>query len=76
MARYIIRQSVDIEIQWVFDTDSDDPLRECMGNFDTNKIVEIQVLDWDGAWDCEEFDGDITFRTADELRKWREVGVL
>lgn len=76
MARYIIRQSVDIEIQWVFDTDSDDPLADSHGQLNPEKVISVEVLDWDRPWDCEEFDADITFRTVDELRKWREVGVL
>lgn len=75
MARYLISQSVDIVIQWVLDTDSDDPVGEAHGQLDTDKIISIEVLDWDRPWQ-QEFDGDITFRTADELRKWREVGVL
>ena len=78
MKKFIIRQTIDIDLQWLIEAESyGHALIKAWGNFDSSKVVDICPLDWDKPWDAEEVEGS-TPRTlsAEELRKWQEVGIL
>lgn len=78
MKQFIIRQTVDIDLQWLIEAESvQDALDKAWGNFDSAKVVDICPLDWDKPWDAEEVEGKApSFISAEHLRKWQEVGVL
>jgi hypothetical protein len=46
--------------------------------FDRNKILWVEVLDWDKAWDVVEINEveKLTPMPATDLAKWIEAGVL
>lgn len=78
MKKFIIRQTVDIDLQWLIEAESyEDALHKAWGNFDSSKVVDICPLDWDKPWDAEEVEGEApSFISADHLRRWQEVGIL
>lgn len=78
MKKFIIRQTVDIDLQWLIEAESvEDALEKAWGNFNIAKVVDICPLDWDKPWDAEEVEGTApSFISAERLRKWQEVGVL
>jgi len=77
MKQFIIRQTVDLDLQWLIEAESMEDAIENWGNFDSTKVVGIYPLDWDKPWDVEEVEGKApSFLSAQELRKWQEVGVL
>ena len=78
MKQFIIRQSVDLDLQWLIEAESvEDALAKAWGNFDSAKVVDICPLDWDKPWDAEEVEGSMPHTlSAEQLRKWQEVGVL
>jgi len=78
MKQFIIRQTVDIDLQWLLEAESvQDALEKAWGNFDITKVVDICPLDWDKPWDAEEVEGS-TPKTlsAEQLEKWQSVGVF
>lgn len=78
MKKFIIRQTVELDLQWLVEAESVEDAREkAWGNFDSAKVVDICPLDWDKPWDAEEVEGKApSFFSAETLRKWQEVGVL
>lgn len=78
MKQFIIRQTVDIDLQWLIEAeDVKDALEKAWGNFDSAKVVDICPLDWDKPWDAEEVEGEApSVLSAKELHKWQEVGLL
>lgn len=77
MKKFIIRQTVDLDLQWVIEAeDVQDALEKAWGNFDSSKVIDIQPLDWDHPWDAEEMSGDVTYLTDEELQKWKDLGIL
>lgn len=78
MPKFIIHQTVDLELNWVIDAESvEDALEKAWGNFDSTKVLNIDVLDWDRPWDASEALPDSLRMMSDAtVAKWREVGVL
>lgn len=77
MKKFIIRQTIDLDLQWVIEAeDVQDALEKAWGNFDSSKVIDIQPLDWDHPWDAEEMSGDVTYFTDEELQQWKDLGVL
>lgn len=77
MPKFIIRQSVDIDLQWVVEAeDREDALEKAWGNFDASKVIDIQPLNWDHPWDAEEIEGDVQTFTDKELEPWKALGIL
>jgi hypothetical protein len=78
MPKFIIHQTVDLELNWVIDAESvEDALEKAWGNFDSTKVLSIDVLDWDRPWDASEALPDSLRMMSDAtVAKWREVGVL
>ena len=81
MKQFIILQTVDINIQYIVEANDVEEAMEKYSNepFDRNKILWIDVLDWDKAWDAVEYTGEVeklTTMPATELTKWIEAGVL
>lgn len=78
MPKFIIHQTVDLELNWVIDAESvEDALEKAYGNFDSTKVLSIDVLDWDRPWDASEALPDSLRMMSDAtVAKWREVGVL
>jgi hypothetical protein len=81
MKQFIIQQTVDINIQYIVEANDVDEAMEKYSNepFDRNKILWIDVLDWDKAWDAVEYTGEVQELTpmpATDLAKWIEAGVL
>lgn len=78
--RYLVQQSVDINIEWVYETETtgeralESELRDAQ--FDPTKIIQIQVLDWDRPWDYSEVSDTQAFLTDEQLQKWKDAGVL
>lgn len=78
MKQFIIRQTVDIDLQWLIEAESvENALEKAWGNSDSSKVVDICPLDWDKPWDAEEVEGKApSTLSAKELHKWQEVGIL
>ncbi len=77
MKKFIIRQTIDLDLQWVIEAeDVQDALEKAWGNFDSSKVIDIQPLDWDHPWDAEEMSGDVTYFTDEELQQWKDLGIL
>jgi hypothetical protein len=78
MKQFIVRQTVDLDLQWLIEAESvQDALEKAWGNFDISKVVDICPLDWDKPWDAEEVQGEApSFLSAEELHKWQELGLL
>lgn len=78
MKKFIIHQTVDLELNWVIDAETiEDALEKAYGNFDSTKVLNIDVLDWDRPWDASEALPDPLRMMSDAtVAKWREVGVL
>lgn len=77
MKKFIIRQTIDLDLQWVIEAeDVQDALEKAWGNFDSSKVIDIQPLDWDHPWDAEEMSGDVTYFTDEELKQWKDLGIL
>ncbi len=77
MKKFIIRQTIDLDLQWVIEAeDVQDALEKAWGNFDSTKVIDIQPLDWDHPWDAEEMSGDVTYFTDEELQQWKDLGIL
>lgn len=77
MKQFNIRQTVEIDLQWVVEANSrEEALEKAWGNFDSTKITDLCVLDWDKPWDAEEFDIPFNFFKEDEIKPWREIGIL
>jgi hypothetical protein len=81
MKQFIIQQTVDINIQYIVEANDVDEAMEKYSNepFDRNKILWIDVLDWDKAWDAVEYTGEVQElmpMPATDLAKWIEAGVL
>jgi hypothetical protein len=75
--KFIIRQTIDLDLQWVIEAeDVQDALEKAWGNFDSSKVIDIQPLDWDHPWDAEEMSGDVTYFTDEELQQWKDLGIL
>lgn len=80
MKQFIIQQSIDINLQYIVEANDADEAMEKYSNepFDRNKILWVEVLDWDKAWDAVEINEveKLTPMPATDLAKWIEAGVL
>lgn len=78
MKQFIIRQTIDLDLQWMVEAESvEDALAKAWGNFNSANVVDICPLDWDKPWDAEEVEGKAPSTLSEqELRKWKELGVL
>lgn len=79
MTKFIIHQTIDLELNWVIDAESvEDALEKAYGNFDATKVLSMDVLSWDRPWDATEAlpEEDLKFMSKDTFSKWMEVGVL
>lgn len=76
--QFIIRQTVEIDLQWLLEAETkQDALENAFGNFDSAKIVDICPLDWAKPWDAEEVEGQTPHViSTKEIAKWQELGVL
>lgn len=83
MKTFLIRQTVDVEVQWLWETEDDkmtaeEALRRAYGNFDDTSIVSIQALDWDMPFDSEEIpEEEIPVKISNDSKTlWQSVGVI
>ena len=78
MKKFIVRQTVEIDLQWVVEAEDRDDAREKAwdGKFDHSKVVDIQTLPWDRPWDIEDCDEEPRYLSEDAIAKWREINVL
>lgn len=77
MKKFIIRQTIEVEIHWLIDAeDKDSALEKAWDNFDSSKVTDIYPLSWDKPWDAEEVDGDVRLAKPEELEPWKAVGIL
>lgn len=77
MKQFNIRQTVEIDLQWVVEAnDREEALEKAWGNFDSTKIIDLVVLDWEKPWDAEEIDFKVGFFGEDDLKPWREIGII
>lgn len=77
MPRFIVSQSVDIDISYVVEAETlEDALT--YGNFDESKVVSIDHLSWDKPYDAEALEDSKTLRflTPVELQPYRRAGIL
>ena len=77
MKKFIIRQTVEIDLQWAIEANSrEEALEQAWGDFDDTKITDLVVLDWEKPWDAEEIDMPVSFVKESDLKPWREIGIL
>lgn len=77
MKKFIIRQTIDIEVHWYLEAeDAESALEQARDVFDASKVTDIYPVAWEKPWDAEEVDGDVRFATEEELKPWRDAGVL
>lgn len=78
MKKYIIRQTIDLDLQWVIEANSkEEALENAWGNFDSAKVIDICALDWNKPWDAEEVEGsEPRPMTQSELKNWQALGIL
>jgi hypothetical protein len=81
MKQFIIQQSIDLNLSYVVEANDIDEAMEKYRNEPLNqdKILGIDVLDWDKAWDAEEYTGnpnELTPMSTQTRVKWIEAGVL
>jgi len=77
MPKYIVSQSVDIDISYVVEAET---LEEALtyGKFDLAKVVSVDQLCWDKPYDAELVEDSSVFRflTQAELLPYMNAGIL
>lgn len=79
MKKFIIRQTVNVEVRWMLDAETEkEALEKAYGNFDDSQIVSIDALEWDTPYAADEVrDEDIHYWIdKDSKILWRSVGVI
>lgn len=77
MPRFLVSQSVDIDVSYVVEAETlEDALT--YGNFDVTKVVSVDHLDWDKPYDAEEIaDGTVLpFLSRQALLVYMNAGIL
>jgi hypothetical protein len=77
MPKFIVRQSVDIDISYVVEAETLEDALTC-GNFDESKIVTFDHLSWDKPYDAEALEDKtvLRFLTPVELAPYKRAGIL
>lgn len=77
MGKYFVKQAVEVEVIWVIEAeDADAALEDAYGSFNDKAIVDIIPLSWDKPWDTEEATDVFAVMTEEQLKPWREVGII
>ena len=77
MKKYLVRQSIDVELCYFVEAHSVEEAQEVidLGGYDRSRIIDIQVLNWEKPWDIEEADYPVTPLSKDELNKYDILGI-
>lgn len=71
--KYIIQQTVEINVQYLYETESEDPTFDFRdnGGYETSPILWIEPLSWDVPWDAVEAEdgGKYTPLTAEQVKE-------
>lgn len=77
MPKYIVSQSVDIDVSYVVEAEN---LEQALdyGKFDLAKVVSVDQLSWDKPYDAELVEDSSVFRflTQTELLPYMNAGIL
>ena len=70
MTKYLIQQTIDINVQYIYETEDDDPISAFRDNdgYATATIISIEPLSWDIPWDSEEAAGTCESLSASSIK--------
>lgn len=74
MKQFIVHQTIEVAMCYVIEAETLEEARD-LGNasYDRNKVIDIQVLDWDYPWDVEEAEAPVKPVSEETLQYWSNV---